>query len=472
MKGFTTGSSELDKLIGEIPPRTMLLIVGHPGSGKTTLASQICYANAVRGHKCLYMTFYEDREKLFRNMGRLKINLAEVENKGFLTYVKLPVASAEELMDIVVKLVASDHYNVVVIDSINPALELVEREESKRAIVLNFFYQLVDIIDGLLVAVAEMPIGKETLEYGSIEFVADLILYLKHRITRGLRSRILEVRKVRGAPSSVIEVPFAILNDAGFKVYLPPRPERMMRGREHAISTTISFITKLAGPIYKGDTIDISFPPHAREALTIVPLVDIAVTNNLKALLISYKYSPDEVKELFIEVFGSYFNLGKDVVLSILNRHFTIESFNPASYALTHLYAVEVELIEDLKPDMVVHHGTEIFSAVADPSEYWTLLINMLTWLKNNGKLVIRYSARISPQWTRINEILADIVVRIYYKREGGALKPVFYIWRLGRTPLLFDFTNEDITRAALEAQKLAALIKTNSQELNTAGNN
>lgn len=470
MESFTTGSSELDKLIGEIPPRTMLLIVGHPGSGKTTLASQICYANAVKGRKCLYITFYEDREKLFRNMGKLKINLAEVENGGFLTYVKLPVASAEELMDIVVKLVANEHYNVVVIDSINPALELVEKEESKRAIMLNFFYQLIDIINGLLVAVAEIPVGRETLEYGSIEFVADLILYLKHKTVRGLRSRILEVRKVRGVPSSVIEVPFTILDEEGFKVYLPPRPERMMRGREHAISTTISFIAKLVGPIYRGDVIYINFPPHAREALTIVPLVDIAVTNNLKVLLISYKYSPDEVKELFADVFESYFNISKDSILNILNKYFSIESFNPAGYALTHLYAVEVELIEDLKPDVVVHHGTEIFSAIADPSEYWTLLINMLTWLKNNGKLVIRYGSRVYYHWTRINEALADVVVRVYHKREENTFKPVFYIWRRGKAPLFFDFTESDVASAALEVQKLLELIKAGFEETNTAG--
>ncbi|MEM4469863.1 MAG: ATPase domain-containing protein, partial [Desulfurococcaceae archaeon] len=201
---FTTGMRELDELIGGIRGPYMLLIVGHPGAGKSTLASQICYVNALKGHKCLYMSFYESKEKLFRNVAKLGINLVEAENKGLLVHVKLPVAATQEVLDTISRLVTKDSYRVVVVDSINPLMDFLKRKE-QRAILLNFFYNLVDAISGLLVVVSEVPLGKEALSLGSIEFVADAIVYLKHRVSRGLVTRILEIRKVRGAPLTVVE---------------------------------------------------------------------------------------------------------------------------------------------------------------------------------------------------------------------------------------------------------------------------
>jgi circadian clock protein KaiC len=84
---FTTGIPGLDVLLGEIAAPYTLLIAGHPGAGKTTVATTICYANALRGRKCLYMSFYEDREKYYRFMKHLGIDLEAVEAKGL--YINL-----------------------------------------------------------------------------------------------------------------------------------------------------------------------------------------------------------------------------------------------------------------------------------------------------------------------------------------------------------------------------------------------
>jgi circadian clock protein KaiC len=136
---YTTGSPELDDLIGPILPNTMLLVAGHPGSGKTSLASQICYANMRLGKKCLYVTFYENKGKLYKNMYKIGVDFQSAEEKGFFKFVKLPVVSVESFLKEFASLVEREDIDVVVLDSINPVLELTEKREEHRAILLNFF---------------------------------------------------------------------------------------------------------------------------------------------------------------------------------------------------------------------------------------------------------------------------------------------------------------------------------------------
>lgn len=439
----------------------MLLIVGHPGAGKTSLASQVCYANTEKGKKCLYITFYEDKEKLYKNMNKLGLNLADAEARGLFTYVKLPVITPDELLSTITNLLEKETFDIVVIDSINPILELVQSREEQRAILLNFFYQLINTITGPLVIVAELPLGKETLDLGSIEFVADVIIYMKHKVEYGLLSRVMEVRKLRGAPLSVVEAPFLITEKEGVKIYKPPRPERVLTGGEKPLRNTMSIISDSLGPIMLGDLIYVSYPPHGRTPLVAVPIIDLAVTNDIKVLFISFTYSPDEIRNLFRVVLRQYLNIEPELAMRILNQYFYITSYNPSAYSLTHLITMIYELIEKLDPGIIAFHGDEIFSVVTrDPAEFWINYRNLLITLKNKNKLVVRCSARVNPYWVKIHESMSDIVIRVYYKRENKELKPVFYIWRRGLESKIYDYTLVDLEKAAEDVKKLIELAK------------
>ncbi|MEM4040589.1 MAG: RAD55 family ATPase, partial [Ignisphaera sp.] len=89
---YIFGITGLDKYLNNVlKPNSMVVIAGHPGSGKTTLASTICYSNALRGHKCLYVSFQEDREKLFNNMKSFDMDFYKLESQGLIKYVQFPL---------------------------------------------------------------------------------------------------------------------------------------------------------------------------------------------------------------------------------------------------------------------------------------------------------------------------------------------------------------------------------------------
>lgn len=455
---FSTGSRELDSVIGSLRSRSMLLIVGNPGAGKTTLASQTCYINALNGYKCLYITFYEDKDKLFRNMKSLGIDFAKAEARGLLEYIKLPMlSSAEEILKTVADLIPKVNPRIVVIDSINAILETLENREVQRAILLNFFYQLINTIDGLLIVIAELPFGKEQIDLGAIEFVADVVLVLKHRIEKGLVTRILELRKIRGAPLTVVEIPFSIAEGRGIEIFVPPRPERpasvtMAKLVAHEVTEYI------LGPIYKGDTIFMNIPGGSEFYPEIlIPLVDLVVENDMKTLLITYRYSRDEIIEVFTSMIQDI-GLDRDTAISALEGSCIIEPINPASFSLTQLQSYIVTLVRKYNPDFIIFYAIEVLQFIAErSSEYWSTAVNLLTWLKNQGKLVLRISGSIDPRWVKKHEAVADVVIRLRYRRIGREYRPIIFRWRRGVPPREIDLVEENLSDKIRELGKTLA---------------
>ena len=70
MKRLTTGNrSSTVVLGGGLPAGSLIAIAGPPGTGKTILAQQICFASAAGGGKALYYTTWsEPHDKLVRHL--------------------------------------------------------------------------------------------------------------------------------------------------------------------------------------------------------------------------------------------------------------------------------------------------------------------------------------------------------------------------------------------------------------------
>ncbi|MEM0027445.1 MAG: ATPase domain-containing protein [Ignisphaera sp.] len=135
MGSIVFGVDVLDKYFkNALEPPATIVVAGHPGAGKTTLASTICYANTLRGYRCLYISFQEDKEKLFRNMAGVGMDLRLAEEKGLLTFTKLPIVlDVEKVVEHINSIVIGFSPTIIVVDSINSML-LAVSDESKRAL--------------------------------------------------------------------------------------------------------------------------------------------------------------------------------------------------------------------------------------------------------------------------------------------------------------------------------------------------
>lgn len=432
-KSVSLGVEGLRELIGEVEGPYVLLVAGNPGAGKTTLASTICYKNAISGNRCLYVTFYEQKEKLFKYMSNLGLNLADAESKGLLRFVRLSIPSSiETFVEIFTSMLSEGQYGVVVIDSINSILDNLGSQVS-RAWLTNFFYNIVQTTQGLLVLVSELPYGYETAGSGVLEFVADAIVVLKQKIEDRFLVRFMEIRKARGSSVSLAEVPFSINVGEGIHIWVPPLLSEVSPEREQ-IDLGCEILRKAWGAIRKGQVINIFYPPDCRHAVTFLPVLLPTLASKLKTLVISYRYSP-QAFENAIFTYLSTRGVSEDKIRDLLGKYIKITSINPFSYSTSQLAIKEMEIINSESPDVVVFHGPEIARTASDLKTYTRELFNEINYLKNKGILIVRFIGHIDETTYRLESSMADAVMRLDYEIVNGKVALTVFLWSKGRDP-------------------------------------
>ena len=435
-KRLSVGVPGLDRIVSGFEAPYTLLIAGHPGAGKTTLATAMCYANAAEGRKCLYVSFYEDKGKYYKFMKRLGFDLEAVEGKGLYKFVNFPqVLDVEAIASEVSRLVA-EGYEVVVVDSVTALLESIKESSEKRAWLLNYFYQLPAVVNGLLILIAELPHGEERLELGSVEFIVDGVILLKHRVEDGLLVRIIEVRKVRGAPQHVVETFFTIAEGVGVEVFAPPVLEELPP--ESGELVTCNALEE-GMRIRRGFVISLFYPPEPGIGLnTFIWVLSLAVKGNAKVLVISYTTPAQVIHEVIKNTLTEY-GIPSEKAEEILDKHMVITALNPFAYSTTQLIARELIAIEQVKPDIVIFHGVHLqrrraYTYTAELKE----LFNEIMHLKSKGVTVFRVGTCLDEHMCNAEASLADIVFRFVRTPRGdGGMDTRIYIYERFKEPVV-----------------------------------
>lgn len=236
---LTTGISDLDRILGGgLRPGSLVVLAGAPGSGKTILAQQFCFANATPERPALYYTtLSEPHSKLVRHLeGFTFFDTAALENSiEFHHLAALADASGDLPMSAVSGEVIRGAFerrpSVIVIDS-SKALHEVEGAGFRRSV-----YELASTVahtEAVLVLVGEYEL--EDTRTAAEFAVADAIIYLANESV-GLRDRRwLRVLKLRGSSYMTGQHTFRI-GQTGISVF--PRPEASPTAPQEAFGEKI-----------------------------------------------------------------------------------------------------------------------------------------------------------------------------------------------------------------------------------------
>ena len=185
IKTYIEGFDE--KLGGGIPEGSIVLVVGEPGTMKSSVAFNVLFHNAVKENvPGLYISLEQSRESLMDHMSNLEMDISVCEDVVNILDLGLIRKNLTMLADqswmhvfkmYVENLQKSHDFRVLVIDSL-PVLELLAEFKSPRMDLFHFFEWLRDQqITTFLVS--EMSQDSNAYAKYDEDFLADGIIHVK-----------------------------------------------------------------------------------------------------------------------------------------------------------------------------------------------------------------------------------------------------------------------------------------------------
>ena len=236
-----TGIQGLDELLnGGIPNGRVVLIVGGPGSGKTTLASQFLYKGITDyNENGIFVSIDEGKEHYYSEMSSFNWDFAQAEKDGkfaFLDATKMSrAAMLRERMNLETKSLRGKQLQI---DKLIEKIEaLIDEIDAKRVVIdtlATLFHRFPDPIErrvaiiDLIESLSELKITTLiTTELGRLsldrevtveEYQSHGVIMMQTLFSSGTTSRALQVVKMRGTKTNSNLVPYRI-DSSGIEIF-------------------------------------------------------------------------------------------------------------------------------------------------------------------------------------------------------------------------------------------------------------
>jgi circadian clock protein KaiC len=218
MDRVRTGIDGLDGVIeGGLPRKSITLVSGPPGSGKSIFCFQFLYEGVKKGEKCLFLTLDKKVNGLLTQAKKLGFDFQPAMEKKLAKFLFLNV-NKKLVYESMTNEILSGEYDRVVLDSITPLSEMpiyVKGTESNfdisiinseeipintnlpvRRLHLRFIMDALETAETTSIVTSELPVGSSLLSRDGIsEFLADGVITLNFDPTMDRRK--ISVMKMR-----------------------------------------------------------------------------------------------------------------------------------------------------------------------------------------------------------------------------------------------------------------------------------
>ena len=223
MDRIPTGIKGLDEVLkGGLPKGRTILVVGSPGSGKTTFAIQFLVGGAKNGEPGLYVSMDEKPERVKADLGSFGWNLDSLEESGKLTFIDgtqlrrpwqrvgepvvgkenpvsltLPELTLPSLVRMITKVAAEEGTQRIVLDPITSFM-LRYSEEPKRRRALLLLFDGLESTGCSCIITSELRTALLARRFQLEEYLSQGAILLHTMVHNGNVVRGVQVEKMRG----------------------------------------------------------------------------------------------------------------------------------------------------------------------------------------------------------------------------------------------------------------------------------
>jgi len=215
-----SGIKGLDELLGGgFPEGRCILVVGSPGSGKTTFALQYLYHGAMLGETGLYVTLDEHPEIVKKNLQSYDWDIDGMEKKGKLLFIDasglrraksgesslvssygssaVDVSDFSELLKTINKVVEGENIHRIALDPVTSLMLRYVEELKRRRATVAFFDALADSGCTSLIT-SELKTSLMDRRFQLEEFLSHGVVLLHSLFHEGNIVRAVQIEKMRG----------------------------------------------------------------------------------------------------------------------------------------------------------------------------------------------------------------------------------------------------------------------------------
>src|ERR1051325_7402136 len=435
-----TGVRGLDEIMGGgIPEFSFNIIAGTPGSGKTTLAHQIAFANGTAKNPALYFTVLgEPTVKMLRYQQRFSFFDASMLGKA-LRFINLSDMMLERdltaVLDEITRQVTEANSKIVIVDSFRTAISRAVSggTEAEMQSFIQRLGQFLTSWEATTFLVGEYV--PEEIRDNPLFTIADGLFWLSQMVERNSVVRKLQIIKLRGQESvpglhtirirgSGLQAFSRTLGLAGAKV-------KAARGRRLSIGVP-DLDKMMGGGILEGDSILIAGPSSTGKSALATQFIAEGLRRGEPGILAIFEERPQG----YTERADSF---GLDLKTPQEKGKLEILYLRPLDLSVDETMQEILDAIERVGAKRLVIDslvGFEMALAPGFRADFRESLYRMIGALTGAG-ITILSTVEVEDKFTEMSfshytiSFLTDDIIRLRYVEIDGQLRKVIVVVKM-----------------------------------------
>jgi circadian clock protein KaiC len=455
IRSLPTGVPGLDTVLGGgLPEYSFNLVAGGPGSGKTTLAHQIMFANATVERPALYFTVLgEPTLKMLRYQRQFSFFDPELAGSA-IQFINLSAEVMErDLGEVLQRMIAEIERSkpgIVVVDSFRTIAGQHGSAERAATFDLDHFIQRLalhltswEVTSFLLGEYAEEE------QRNPVFTVADGILWLSQATDRNSVVRKLQVVKTRGrAPMPGLHT-FRI-TDAGLQIFprIPEQTRKRPPQKRDRLSTGVPGIdAMMGGGVISGDAVMLTGPAGSGKSTVATQFIVAGLAAGETGVIAVFEEYPEEY-------LARADARNPDVGKAIEDGKLELIYLRPLDLSVDEALAAIVEAVERLGAKRVVIDSLSGFEVALAPTfreDFRESLYRLVGTLTATGVSVFMTAevaegfsdARFTTE--KVSFITDEIIIQRYVEIEGE-LRRVMAVIKMRGSDHSHEFRTYEVT--------------------------
>ncbi|MGZ8901718.1 MAG: RAD55 family ATPase [Limisphaerales bacterium] len=455
IRQIPTGVPGLDEILGGgLPEYSFNIIAGEPGSGKTTLAHQIIFANATKERPALYFTVLgEPAIKMLRYQQQFEFFDHEMLN-GAVRFINLSQLVLDQDLGVVLEAIIAEveasNAMIVVVDSFRTVVRRAQANDAE--IEIQGFVQRLALHltswQATTFLIGEYVDGE--MRDNPIFTVADGLFWLYQSIERNSIVRKMQIMKLRGQESVPGLHTFRITDD-GLQTFprtfgLGERPDRA-KGTRRLSSGVPEFDKMLGGGIPEGDSLLLAGPSGSGKSVLASQFVHEGLKNGEPGVIAIF----EELPAAYIHRAAK---LGIDFDAALKDGTLKIIYIRPLDLSVDETVHAIVGAVKAIDAKRVVVDSLVGFEMALAPDfrhEFRESLYRMIGALTRLGVTVVS-TVEVEENFTSMGlsnytiSFLAEDIVRLRYISINGQLRKMMLVVKMRGSDHSIDMREYTIT--------------------------